>query len=392
MTALGKVTASMFMSDLPKIKNQYWKEHQKSLLEEQGKLDASQPELIALLQNWQKGMTQWVECSGKEEKKTQATKMEALVQRMPASFHTLVGLFHAMKIMEDAISYQNFFLNEQSRMEYSQIKQPFIRFSQALNERIPLIEKNLQKLITRAEEIILLHAQRGECLEKAASSQTPINYWNEAAEKMTLAIESHLLYAEQVKVGNLAKAAAKTRRIRVNTLFCEAQSSRANALAEAYTLARAQAVQAENQRQADNLGKAVHFANVAGINLAAAARVVISEELSDVYKQAGFYRLDQAKAHAEGNLSQAENLGKAANAAISSAEHFTRAAKGFASFSNAMRRYRLEVAKRYARGDDEGAQQFSFQKYLEEINRKAHQEWYQTRREIERPPVWKGLP
>ncbi|MBX9742813.1 MAG: hypothetical protein K2W99_04665, partial [Chthoniobacterales bacterium] len=422
-----------------------------------------------------------------------------------------VGLFHAMKIMEDAISYQNSFLNEQNSIEQNRIKQnankpPFLQFSQALNERTPSIEKNLQKLITRAKEIILLHDQRGECLKQAAESKSPIKEdWNRAAEKMTLAIESHLLYASQFKNENLA--IAKATRISGNTLFFDAQSSRASELYRTYWVARDQARQEGNESQAKNLDKAADAADWAAKHFTQAAKEGISEEERDAYKQAGSYRLDQAKAYSEGNLSQAENLKKASQAAdygriycikatkagiseetrnaykqagsyrldqakalaegnlekatnlekaasssyrathafataaqagISeeerdaykqrgsyrlaeanalaegnlekatnlnkaanvvdwAAEYFIRASKeGFSKEArNAYKQkgfYQLEVARLWADGNVDRANNFSYEKYLEEKNRQARQEWYQTRREPERPPVWKGLP
>ncbi|MBX9742469.1 MAG: hypothetical protein K2W99_02875, partial [Chthoniobacterales bacterium] len=166
------------------------------------------------------------------------------------------------------------------------------------------------------------------------------------------------LYARQVKEGNLA--VAKATRIRGNILFSQAQSSRANALIKAYQLARDQALEAGNEGQAGNLRKAIFWVNTASCNFAYTAQAEISEEANDAYNQVGFYRLAVAKAHAEGNHSQAKNLEEAANAVISAGSNFACAAKAGISKEekNAYEQagsYRLDQAKAHAEGNLEKA-------------------------------------
>ncbi|MBX9743500.1 MAG: hypothetical protein K2W99_08200, partial [Chthoniobacterales bacterium] len=164
-----------------------------------------------------------------------------------------------------------------------------------------------------------------------------------------------------------------------------------------YNLASAKAAESGDHGQAMNLRRAAYTTSYTAEHFNKAAKEGISKEERNAYKQRGFYELAAAQACAAGDQRQESNLHNAAYAVCLAVKHFTWAAKEGISEKtrNAYKQkgfYQLEVARLWADGNIERAEKFSYQEYLEEKNRQARQEWYQTRREPERPPVWKGLP
>lgn len=404
----------------------------------------------------------------------------------------VAALTDAVRVLESASAYKNSFLDEEAAIDErtGNSKQPFIKFAQSLNERGPVIQKNITKLLTSAEQILTLHELRNNLRQQiaTAAANTDDTTSLQAAERNTTqSINLYLSFSEKMRAGNIpearvdyanadaafygaqegiarnnnqdagrfyyaalaAKGAAdsfaaanqpgisqeeKNARLqagncrlqqaqagvanndqdearfgqaakRLETAICyftranrpELSEEEKNAQLQVgnYRLKQAQAVVANNDRDAKRFRKAADIATRAVGDFSLANRPGTSEKEKNAHLQAANYRLQEAQAGVDNKDRDAERFSKAADIAGTAGLCFSLANRP--EFSQEDRDQYLQQANdelqkaAFYASDKEEAKSMTFEQYAEQRTKEEWKPWYRESRNPQRPPAWRGL-